>query len=42
VAKLDGLSLRYQPRHDFVSRYARRKIAAEMAGDVLALAVKNP
>jgi Glycosyl transferase 4-like domain/Glycosyl transferases group 1 len=42
VAKLDGLSLLYQPRDGFVSRYARRNIAAEMAADVLALAAVSP
>jgi hypothetical protein len=42
VAKLDGLSLLHQPRSDFVSRYARRNITAEMAADVLALALKSP
>lgn len=35
---LDGLILHYEPRLDFIARYARRNIASAMAKDILALA----
>jgi Glycosyl transferases group 1/Glycosyl transferase 4-like domain len=35
IAKLGGLILHYEPRGDFVARYARRNIAREMAEDIL-------
>jgi glycosyltransferase involved in cell wall biosynthesis len=38
IQKLDSLILQDQPRQDFVARYARRSIAAAMAGDILQLA----
>jgi Glycosyl transferase 4-like domain/Glycosyl transferases group 1 len=38
IAQLDSLSLHYEPRLDFIARYARRNIANAMAQDILALA----
>jgi hypothetical protein len=41
IEKLDNLILHYEPRRDFVERYARRNIAKAMAEDILKLARAN-
>jgi hypothetical protein len=42
IERLDSLILQYEPRRDFVERYARRNIAKAMADDILELARANP